>query len=1035
MMRALLSNHVFANLTFALVLITGFLAYGLLPRQQDPDMNFNWISIVTLFPGGSATDVEKMVTDPLEEAIQKIPDVRFAMSTSQEGAADILVRFEDVDDRTFDKRVNDLRREIANKDAELPEDATDPVIMEITSANGWPTVMVAVAGLADDENLRRNARRIKKDLERIKGVDDVFALGLRDPELQIRFHPEKLQRSGILPTQLSDLIATRIEDVSGGAIVHGWGNWLFRMEGATIDAERIKAMSLPGVQGELPLGRVAEVVTARQKAKEAVRYQGKPAILMTITKRPGVNALELTDRIRHYLEGQRALAEKTGVTPILADDQTHTVRNALGIMEGNALLGLSLVLVTTWLFLGGRISILISLGVPFSLAGLFGLLYSLDHSLNVMVLLGVVIALGMLVDDAVVIVEAIHARIEKGIPAMEAALSGLREVALPVITSVLTTIAAFLPLMLLPGILGKFMRVIPFVVTMALLISLVEALWMLPAHMVVMNITHRKTGWLRKHRQRTLARLRHIYSLALVKVFRHARISFLLAMTPFAVAIWVVASGMVKTDFFAADPMPLFYINIKMPAGTPLERTMAVTRAVEIEAIKEVKPEELQTMVAYAGQMMTDTKPFFGDRYGQILVSLSPDRDRRREVSAIIDAMRPIATRVAGPESITFFSMTGGPPVTRPISVKVRGDDLTQLEQAANALKSYLRSVPGISDVTDDYSEGNVELVVSGDSSALQRAQFHPSHLPRLIHLLGNGLVSARFQHQGEEMEVRVMADQPEGAAIDQILDTLLATESGEAIRLRNLVHHRTQRGPESIRHYNFRRSITVEADLDKKIMDTLEANALLKKEWQRIGHDYPGIDLDFSGILDDLNEAIDAIVVLFLFGIGLMYMILGTQFGNYSQPFMILLTVPMAFTGVVFGLLLSGHPLSLYTLYGVVALSGIAVNAAIVLISATNDRRRAGMAPVHAIIYASRRRLVPILITTVTTIAGLFSLATGMGGQSLLWGPVATAIVWGLSFSTLLSLFLMPLIYLTFWGRKRRSRSTTTTLQLMESR
>lgn len=1021
MIRLLLSNHVLANLAFTVILITGFIFYGLLPRQQDPDMNFNWISIVTLLPGGSAMDVEKMVTDPLEEAIQKIPDVRFALSNSQEGAMDILVRFEDMDDRTFDKRVNDLRREIANKKEELPEDATDPVIMEITSANGWPTVTVAVQGREDDENLRQNARRIKKDLERIKGVDSVFPLGLRDPELQIRFQPEELQRFGLSPTQLSDLIRARLKDVSGGAIVHGQGSWLLRMEGTTVDADKVAAIPIPTPVGEITLGRVAKVVFDRQKAKQSVLFQGQPAVLMTVTKRPGVNALKLTEQIRTYVDGQKTFSAQSGVFPVLADDQTHTVRQALGTMESNALFGLFLVFGTTWLFLGGRISILVSLGVPFSLAGLFGLLYGLDHSLNVMVLLGIVIALGMLVDDAIVIVEAIYGNLERGMPAMEACTAALQEVAIPVITSVLTTVAAFLPLMLLPGILGKFMKVIPFVVTMALLISLVEALWMLPAHVVALGLKINHSGRMQQRRSRMLRKIRALYSLALLKVLRHPKLSLALTILPMVFAAGAVGSNMVKTDFFAADPMPLFYLNIKMPPGTPLDMTMATTRAVEIEAAKIIHPQELQTMVAYSGQMMTETKPFFGDRFGQIMVSLTPERSQRRETAAIIEALRPVVAKIGGPESITFTTMTGGPPVTRPISVKVRGDHLEQIQQAAQAVKGILKGMPETSDVSDDFVEGSVELVLTPDDPAMQRAGFHPSQLPRLIQLLGNGEVSARFQHNGEETEVRVLADYQNDTEIDRVLNTLIAVNDGATLRLRDLVHHQAQRGPETIRHYNYRRAITVEADLDKTRMDIMEANAHLKKEWQKINHDFPGIDLDFSGILDDLVEAIDSISVLFLFGIGLMYMILGAQFGSYLQPLMILITVPMAFTGVVIGLLFSGHPLSLYTLYGVVALAGIAVNSSIVLISAANDRRQIGMSPVHAMFYSARRRLIPILVTTFTTIAGLFSLAAGMGGSSLLWGPVATAIVWGLSFSTGLTLFFMPLVYLIFMGGKKK--------------
>jgi multidrug efflux pump subunit AcrB len=252
-------------------------------------------------------------------------------------------------------------------------------------------------------------------------------------------------------------------------------------------------------------------------------------------------------------------------------------------------------------------------------------------------------------------------------------------------------------------------------------------------------------------------------------------------------------------------------------------------------------------------------------------------------------------------------------------------------------------------------------------------------------------------------------------------LDQRVTTADGLSIPLAELVHLESRAGRDSVRHYNYRRATTVEADLDKAVTDTVAANAALLAAWQEAAARYPSIDLDFSGELDDIQESLDALPTLFLLGVGLIYLVLGTQFRSYLQPFLILSTVPMAFTGVVAGLLVTGNPLSLYTLYGVVALTGVAVNAAIVLIDAANQRRAAGMTILHATLYAARRRVVPILITTSTTIAGLFSLATGLGGRSLLWGPVATAIVWGLGVSTVLTLFVVPLLYRFFAGRVRR--------------
>ncbi|MEO5332310.1 MAG: efflux RND transporter permease subunit [Magnetococcus sp. YQC-5] len=1024
MIRILLGNHVFANLTFALILVLGFLAYGLLPRQQDPDMNFNWVSIVTTLPGASAEDVEKLITDPLEEALQNIPDIRFVLSSSSDATSNMLVRFNDMNDTTFDKRMTDLRREISAKQRELPPDVEDPMILEITSANGWPTVMAVVMGPADDENLRQQARHIRKDLEGMTGVDQVFALGLRDPEVQVRFDPLSLASFGVDPTRIADTVAARFRDLAGGSVAMGEGNRLLRFQGTTPDPAELAQWPVIGHAGEIPLGRVAEVSRGRKKAERAVRYQGQPAILLTITKRPGVNSLELTNRIKNYLETRQALRDKTGVQTVLADDQTALVKNALSVMESNALLGLLLVFATTWLFLGLRISILVSLGIPFALAGTFILLYALGQTINVMVLLGVVIALGMLVDDAVVVVEAISLRLAQGARALDGALQGLREVAAPVASSSFTTMAAFLPLMLLPGILGKFMRVIPMVVSLALVISLIEAFWMLPAHVAAMNWNNQTLTRAQRLRNRWLQSVRIRYVRVLIGVLRRPRLSLGVSVLALSLSIAVVASGVLRVDFFAMDPMPLFYVNIKMPAGSSLDRTMDATLEVEKRVVAGLQPGEARTVLSYAGQMMTDTAPFFGDRFGQIMVSLMPDNTAHRPVHEIIAGMRASVGATPGPDNITFLAMSGGPPVTKPISVKIRGSDLEELQTASGLVKQILATIPEISDITDNFAMGSRELVLRPDGDAMRRAGVSSALITRMTRLLADGEIAATFQHQGEQVKVRILAQQGTPQGVQEILNLPMALPNGSTTTLASLTRHETRQGVDTIHHYNFRRAITVEADLDRTRMDVVTANNHLKQEWAKIQTRFPGVDLDFSGILDDINDALGDIFLLFLFGFGLLYLILGMQFKSYFQPFLILSTIFMAFIGVICGLLITGHPLSLYTLYGVVALSGIAVNSAIVLIAAANDRLREGMRPMHAMIYAARRRVVPVLITSITTIAGLSSLAMGLGGQSLLWGPVATAIVWGLAFSTVLTLLLIPLLYLTFMRRGRQRPS-----------
>ena len=1031
MLEKLFQNHVLANLTFVLVLAMGALSYMLMPREQDPSINFNWIDITTVLPGAAAEDIEKRITEVIEKKIRKVGDIKFVSSVSRESISNILVRFEDIKPRIFDKRVADLRREVQDAEDELPDDATTPFVSEITSANAFPSATLAVVGQAEDENLRHQAETVKKAVERIKGVDRIRSAGLHDPELQINFFPEQLEAAGVTPSQLADTVAQNFRDLAAGNARVNDESWLVRIVGRDSDPTYLSRLPVVGLSGEIPLGDLAEVVRAREEAGQAVQYEGRPAVMMTIMKKESANTLELVQRIANFVVERNRFKEQTGVEVLLIDDQTLITRNALNIMQRNALLGLSMVLLVTWLFLGSRIAILTTLGIPFILAGTFWALNSLDQTLNVSVLLGVVISLGMLVDDAVVVVESIYYRLQRGIAILPAIMNSLKEVIAPVTTAVLTTMAAFMPLMLLPGILGKFMLIIPLVVTIALAISLVEAYWMLPAHLLAAKVNFRKPSRIHRIRVAALHWIRVKYTRLLIRALRWPRLIMFVMVLLFGAALASTLGGIVKLDFFASDPIRLFYVSLEMPAGTPLTVTLSKVREVEQKVRERVKPGEVRNILSYSGQMFTEITPFFGDHYGQVMVALNPQADGLRSVDEMIESMRKAVVSTPGPTKITFLRLAGGPPTSKPIIIKVRGEELDRIRRAVRDLKSIMAGDPAVRDITDDDSRGQMELVVRVNQDAALRAGISPADVTRTLQLLIDGEIVAEMQDRGEELEVRVQARPRVLDGIDEPGNYTLPLEDGGRVPLKELIHTTIQPSLGNIRHYDFRRTITVEADLDKTRTDTVAANKRILEAWEKIRDRYPEIDLDLSGELDDIQESIDAIAMLFLFGVGLMYMILGTQFGSYFQPLMILTTVPMAFTGVIAGLLITGNPLSLFTMYGVVALAGIAVNAAIVLISAANERLKRGMSVLHATLYAARRRVIPILITSLTTIAGLFSLATGLGGRSLMWSPVATAIVWGLMVSTLLTLFVIPLLYRIFmgskWATERRKKSMAT--------
>jgi multidrug efflux pump subunit AcrB len=1029
----LLRNHPLANILFGVVLLMGLSGYLLMPREQDPEINFNWVNIVTLLPGASAEDVETRVTQPLEDAIKQVADIRFVMSSSRESTSSILVRFHDIKAQLFDKRVNDLRREVQNKaKSELPvEVRNDPRILEITTSNGFPTAQVLLTGQADDETLRRLAREIRTDVERLSGVDQVFALGLHDPELQVEFDPVALAGRGLNAAALADTVGAWFRDTFAGKIQAGDDAWLVRVVGQDSDPGFLARLTVavPGADQRVPIDAVARVARARATPRNLASTDGRPAVLLSVTKKSYTNTLELVDRIQAYVAEKNPLLAPKGLQLALTDDQTIPTRDAINVMEWNAALGLTLVILVCWVFLGARVALLVALGIPFSLAGSFAVLNAVGFTLNISVLLGVVIVLGMIVDDAVVVVEAIYYRVQRGQAVLAASLDALRETVAPVTSSVLTTMVAFLPLMLLPGIVGKFMFVIPFVVAVTLAVSLVEAYWMLPTHIISLRLDLSKPSRMQRIRHAFTHQLRVKYSRALLYVMRRPKRFTVLMAFVLAGAVAAVGGGLVRLEFFAFDPLRVFYVNVDMPANAPIAATLARVEAVERAVRTRLRPGEARALTSLAGVKFTDTEPLYGDAYGQLVVSVAPRAAGLRDVEEIVEALRNDLSAMSGPGRISFTLLSGGPPISKPVRVRVRNDNTVELRAATDALLEIVRAVPGTKDVTDDDVPGRPELVLELDPEAVRAAGLEPGLVARLVRLHVDGEIVAQMRDQGEKLEVRVRAAPRAAPDIARLLDDPIAlpARTGEpagTTTLRALVRADTRAGKGVIKHYNLRRSITVEADIERKQTDTVAVNNAIRAAWENIQGRYPQTTLDFSGELDDIQESLDSMGVLFLLGIGLIYIILAAQFRSYWQPAMILVTVPLAFTGVVFGLLVSRNPLSLFTLYGVIALTGIAVNSAIVLIDAANRRRQQQMSVLHAAVYAARRRVVPILITSFTTIAGLFSLAFGLGGKSLVWGPVAASIVWGIGFSTVLTLFVMPVLYWALMPEHRSRRN-----------
>ncbi len=1019
MLRRLLDNHVLANLTFLLILIQGYLAFEQMPRSRDPEINFNWVNILTTLPGASPAEIEKRITDPIEDKIkQTIKDIRFVSSDSRAGASLMLVRFEQMSEREFDKHIIDLRREVQNVYTDqLPPEANDPEVLVLTSSNAFPTAILAVETQSYDENFRRYISNLDREIEALKGVDEALDLGVGDPELHIAFYPERLEGLGLSPTALADTVAAYFRDVSIGDIETESGKWIIRLDGTSSSLEELSAFPILGSNGIVELGSVADVYFSTDEDHITVNFQKRPAAMFSITKQNGASALGMLDKLNKFIVEQNNLYKDKGYQLILVDDRTIDTRESIGLMVDNAVIGLLFVLVVTFIFLGTRIAFLTAIGIPFTLAGTFIIINLMGFALSNMVLLGVVVALGMIVDDAVVVVEAIYYRLQRGVRPIDAAIDALREVAAPVLTSVLTTISVFLPLIFLPGILGEFMRLLPLVVCIALLVSLVEAFWILPSHVTFIgqSDSESKVARIRK----TLTRkIRSNYSLLLVRAIRNPLKTILISLMFPMIAVVVLASGLIKFNFFLSEPFPMFYADIELPAGANIEKTQELTTELEEIVLSVIKPEELRSSITYAGQKFTETTIHTGSHFGQVFVTLHQQSAYKRKIRDIYNEV----TKAIGDEykgaKVNSLLVEDGPPVGKPIAIKLLGDDYDELNLVASKMQAYMsqqteQDKPLFVQISTDYKPGAPEMVLSLDGDAIKRAGLHPAQVTRSLQSYVDGELVTRYQRLGEEIDVRLLAVKNPDAPVEALLEQTMSTPDGSTIVLGELVNVSYEEGLMNIFHYSYSRSITLESDIDDDLVNTVQANQILLDYWDSIRLDYPGVKLDTSGQLDDIQESLDSMLMLFVMGVGLIYLILGTQFKSYFQPLIVLLSVPLAFAGVILGAIISGNTvLSMYTLYGVIALSGISVNAAIVLISAANARIESGMNVVSATVFAAKRRVIPVLITSFTTIAGLFSLAAGVAGESLVWSPLASAIVSGLFFSTMLILIIIPIFY-----------------------
>lgn len=1011
-------NPVLANMIMLAVIVLGAYSFISLPREEAPEINFNWAFIITLYPGASPEEVEQLITIPIEDEIADVDKINMISSTSSEGRSYISIKFDDIGDAEFYRLYQDLRAEV-DKVTDLPAGAEKPLVFRLNTSTWLPVVSVVLSGDLPESQMKEVADRLKEDILDIENVSKVDVYGVRDRVIWVEADPARLQGYGLSLTQLVNSLQGRNLNLPNGSLKLGREEYLLRTVGEFGRVEDIGKVILrtSNPAGAFRVEDIARVRATYERTTTISRLNGKPSITLNISKKPQGNTIKITEQVKRLLASYRRRLPEGAEVSITYDGSTH-IKEILNKLQSNAIVGMILVIGLLYLFLGPRNALFAAVGIPVTFLATFLFLKFTGRSLNGNALFGLVLVLGMLVDDAIVIIENTYRYMQKGMSPKEAVLKGTPEVALPVLASVGTTVAAFLPLMLMSGIVGKFMKIIPIVVSLALAASVFEAFFILPSHIAEWGKGNGRGRDGRGHQ--LFLKLRRFYVRNLVRVLRRRYWAVL------GVLVIALGAGLLVphlgVQMFAEEDVPFFYVRVEMPMGTRLEETDRVLRSLEKIALTLPK-DELKSVVTNVGILEKEDEWLMRSYVGELVVYLVDKKDRKRSVDAIIADLRERIGRVPGVHSLELAKAPTGPPLGKPFSVKIKGKYFDKLEEIAEIVKDELRRMPGVHDISDDFMPGKKELRVKVDEYRAALVGLNTAQVAWALRQAFEGQKATVFRDGDESVDVVVKY--PEWVRSDYAtLENLRITDpQGHSIPFKTVARIVNTRGYSYIKRFDRQRAITISAEVDKRVTSAMEVSRKLKKRFASIEARYPGYKLDFRGEFKEFQEAFNDLGKLFLIGVIIIFLILGAQFKSWIQPLIILFTVPFAFIGAVFGLLVSGYPFSIPSLFGMVALAGVAVNSSIVLVDFINKRRERGMKRWRAIMEAGSLRLRPILLTSTTTIFGLLPMALGIGGKSAVWMPLANTIVWGLMVSTLLTLFIIPSLYAIAGDIARRFR------------
>ncbi len=1018
-----IDNSLFVNMLAAGIFIAGLMYMFSANREAFPKIDFDYLVVSTIYPGATAEDVEKHVTIPIEDQLREIDGIEELHSNSLEARSVVVVKL-DPDLANKDKTINDIKNAL-DRTQDLPDDAEDPLVTELTTAQ-QPVLDIAIIRKddirndADEFEMRRLAKILEDRILEIEGTARVDRQGYRDREMIVEVNPRLLDEYHVAMNDIVMALARKNLNFPGGLVWENDEEILVRTIGEVESARDISNILIRAndMGNWVRVGDVANVRDSFEEAKIINKSVGRRSVTLTILKKESADIITLVDGINREVERfKKILPEEYEL--VINNDLSYFVKRRLDVLVSNGIQGFVLVIISLILSYGWRISIFTALAIPFSMLLTFIWMAYANVSINLMSMFGLIMALGMLVDNNIVVSDNIYRHLEEGWNLRDAVARGSSEVMMPIAATILTTIASFAPLMFMTGIMGKFVWTLPAVVSVALVASWVESIFFLPPQIHDMQKRRKSLVSLSEEEGGALFRGLRARYVSLLRTVVARRYRFVGIVTLVFVVTIVFAAFKVKFILFPAGGIERFTVKAEAPTGTRVEEMSEKLATIE-KIIAELPKEELESFTSRAGIIQEDPNDPYtkrGSKYGIIIVYLTPEEKRKRQADEIIDWVRERSIGLKGFEKLEFKYVRNGPPTGMPVSVTIKGDDFDTLKKIADEYRSYLGTIRGLKDIKDNFEEGKEEIRIHVNDRTAALAGISVYDIASTVRSCYEGSIATKIKKTDEEIDVRVIFPRSLRNNLASIAKIKIANRMGNLIPLQSVARLERSRGVSFITRKDWRRTISVTADIDEKAKDvtSVYVNRLLQKKFAGIEERYQGYTVDYAGEFKDTQESFQNLNRSFLIAALAIYIILVALFKSLVHPVTIMGIIPLSFLAVVWVFYLHGLPLSFLAMMGIVGLAGVVVNNSIVFLDFINIARASGMDAVGASIEAGAKRVRPILLSSLTTVLGLLPTAYGIGGNDPFLKPMALSMAWGLAFGTLITLFATPVLYNIF--------------------